>query len=648
MADANQTNLPKGSKEIGESGTRIINGFITGEEYNADLRGRRMYEIYEEMRRGNATVKATLSAVKLPIASATWSVQPASDDATDLEAAALVEANLMEVLNFQSILSEALTHLDFGFAVFEKCWGVQEIDGKWRVVLNKLAFRKQTTLYKWETEDGKPGITQMNVAGKTFGIPASKLLVITNAQEGENYEGVSILRPAYQSWYIINQLYKIDAIGHERQALGVVDVQYPKGASEKDIRKVERLARNVRANEEAYISHPEGWNIGFMDMKAHTLKDIGPSVSHHNRQITLSAMAQWLMIGAENGSGTRSAGEDQSSMFELANQAVAENIAADFNAQVIKQIVDLNFNVKAYPKIVVSRVGRENLKEMADTFKTLVDAGGINPYEQDEEHLRKLMHLPLPKEIDGDNSTTNLSTGEKKPTHTEIEDVEKPGDKGGKVDASVSARDFPGLHEDLGVDPKNLGCIMVDAEPLAILDHVEDGAADLVTATDRHDHQMGAVAEVEPHVTLLFGLLENGNVWKEQVDTVLDGWKMDSIEIEEVDYFDTPDSYAVIAHVKKTPELIDGHERLTLLPHVATFSEYRPHLTLAYVDKSADVDKWVSALGKAYNGKKLKTKGINYGDLPEDRATKASALHAQAKRLSEQLTQELYGSRRAA
>lgn len=418
MADATPTRVPKGSKEIGESGTRIINGFITGEEYNQDLRGRRMYEIYEEMRRGNATIKAMLSSVKLPIASATWSVQPASDDPTDVEAAALVEANLTEVLNFQSVLNEALTHLDFGFAVFEKCWGVEQIDGKWRVVLSKLAFRKQTTVYKWETEDGKPGITQMNAMGKTFSIPASKLLVITNAQEGENYEGVSILRPAYQSWYIINQLYKIDAIGHERQALGVVDVQYPKGASDKDIRKVERLARNVRANEEAYISHPEGWSVGFMDMKAHTLKDIGPSVSHHNRQITLSAMAQWLMIGAENGSGTRSAGEDQSSMFELANQAVANNIASDFNSQVIKQLVDLNFNVSAYPRLVVSRVGRENLKELADTFKTLVDAGGITPYEQDEEFLRKLMHLPMPQEENEAKTTTNLSTGEKKPTQT--------------------------------------------------------------------------------------------------------------------------------------------------------------------------------------------------------------------------------------
>ncbi len=607
-----------------------------------------MYEIYEEMRRGNATVKATLSAMKLPILSATWGVKPASDDQTDIEAADLVEANLMEVLNFQSILNEALTHLDFGFAVFEKCWGVQEIDGKWRVVLNKLAFRKQTTVYKWETEDGKPGITQMSADGKTYSIPASKLLVTTNAQEGENYEGVSILRPAYQSWYIINQLYKIDAIGHERQALGVVDVQYPKGASEKDIQKVERLARNVRANEEAYISHPEGWSVGFMDMKAHTLKDIGPSVSHHNRQITLSAMAQWLMIGAENGSGTRSAGEDQSSMFELANQAIADNIAADFNAQVVKEIVDHNFNVTSYPQVVVSRVGRENTKELAETFKTLVDAGGINPYEQDEEHLRKLLHLPLPQDIDGDDSTTNLSTGKKKPTASEEEDVDDSVDGGGKVEASVSAREFPGLHEGLGIDTKKLGCIMLDTEKLEITKHIEGAEDDLVHSTDRHDHKMGAVAEEEPHVTLLFGLLENGNLWKKEVDTVLKGWKMDNIEIEEVDYFDTPDSYAVVAHVKKTPELIDGHERLTLLPHVATFSEYKPHLTLAYLEKSADVDRWVSQLGKVYNGKKIKATGINYGDLPDEGGTKASALHAQAKRLSDQLAEELYGSRRAA
>lgn len=188
----------------------------------------------------------------------------------------------------------------------------------------------------------------------------------------------------------------------------------------------------------------------------------------------------------------------------------------------------------------------------------------------------------------------------------------------------VSIHDFPGLLDDVDMVPEDPGCIMLDTETLDILKHVEDGEDDLVTSTDRHDHTMGAVAETEAHVTLLFGLLENGNVWKDKVDQVLDGWGVDSLTIDKVGVFDLADSFAVVAHIKTTPELIDGHERLTLLPHVQTYSEYHPHLTLAYVEHDQAVaDKWVKALNKQYKGTRVKTKGINYGDAPTSDAKKS-------------------------
>jgi HK97 family phage portal protein len=187
----------------------------------------------------------------------------------------------------------------------------------------------------------------------------------------------------------------------------------------------------------------------------------------------------------------------------------------------------------------------------------------------------------------------------------------------------VSANDFPGLYDDIDIDVDKLGCIMIDTETIKVTKFVEGGTADLVEAGVASDHVMGAVAEREAHVTLLFGLLENGNVWKDKVDTLLEGWSLDGVLIKDVTAFDLGDSYAIVGLIKKTPELTDGHERLTLLPHIQTFSEYKPHLTLAYVEHDAEVaDKWVEALRSEYKGTSLNTKGINYGDKP-DEATKA-------------------------
>lgn len=188
---------------------------------------------------------------------------------------------------------------------------------------------------------------------------------------------------------------------------------------------------------------------------------------------------------------------------------------------------------------------------------------------------------------------------------------------------SISVGEAPEILEGIDtVDVADLGCIMIDTETLSVLEHVENGEDDLVFETDARDHTMGAVAETEAHVTLLFGLLENGNLIKKNVDAALSGWNTPELKIAEVEAFETnPDHNVIVARIEKTPELVDGHERLLTLPNRQTFSEYKPHLTLAYIKKDADVQKWVKALGEVYNGKTIAATGINYGDAPEEDAT---------------------------
>lgn len=145
-------------------------------------------------------------------------------------------------------------------------------------------------------------------------------------------------------------------------------------------------------------------------------------------------------------------------------------------------------------------------------------------------------------------------------------------------------------------------------------------------------------------MTLLYGLLENGNIWKDKVDAVLADWKLDKVSIAEVGFFKAPDSYAVIAHVEPTDDLVDGHERLTLIPHIQTFSEYKPHITLAYVQKDSDGEPWVKALGAAYNGKTVQSVGINYGDEPEKSGdVKAARVLAAVRKNKAELDEMLYG-----
>lgn len=379
--------------ESGESGVQIFNGVITGEEYNYKLTGRSAIAIWDEMRRSDATVGSSLRAIKLPIKSAKWFITSASEDDLDIQIRDFVDWNMFTRLKWKTILGEILTHLEFGFSVHEMVFGVEEVDGLLRVVLTKIGFRKQTTITSWEAGKGIPGVTQSLGDGTTRLIPLNKLIVFTNEQEGDNYEGRSILRAAYKHWYYKDKLYQIDAVGAERQALGVVEIIYPKGANDKAKNDAKAVAMNLRANESAYVDHAEDWTMQFMDMKAGSLKDMEPSINHHDRQISKNVLAQFLEIGAQGSSGTRSTSEDHSKLFDQAGDSVAEYIA-NIMGYAIKTLVDLNFNVTDYPKMEVGKIGEENLKDLAETVSKFEASGLLTISDEDEAHVRNLISFP--------------------------------------------------------------------------------------------------------------------------------------------------------------------------------------------------------------------------------------------------------------
>lgn len=379
------------TKEIGNSGVSITSGIITGEEYNPKLTGKKAIEAYDQMRRSDATVNAALNAVKLPVLSADYDVDPASDDEADKEVADFVKDCLFHLVDWDQFLGEALTFLDFGHDVHEMVFEPREINGTLRIALVKLGYRKQTTIQKWETTEGKPGIQQQDNTGHTFSIPTEKLVRFTHKQEGDNYEGISLLRAAYKHWYIKDKLYRIDAVGHERHALGVIDVTIPTGAKEEDKKKMRTLVRNLRANEESYIEHPEGWIVAFLDMKANSLKDVEPSINHHDRQIMKNVLAQFLEIGASGASGTRSTSEDHSRLFELAVQSVARRIVQVLQNTVVRTLVDLNFTDREYPTLRVGNISDDNIPVMSEAIKKFVDAGVLHPRAIDENSTRKMI-----------------------------------------------------------------------------------------------------------------------------------------------------------------------------------------------------------------------------------------------------------------
>lgn len=106
-----------------------------------------------------------------------------------------------------------------------------------------------------------------------------------------------------------------------------------------------------------------------------------------------------------------------------------------------------------------------------------------------------------------------------------------------------------------------------------------------------------------PHLTLLYGL--KPEITKEQVQQVLTSFgKPINIEIEGIDLFENKDYDVVKFNVKKTPDLQKLHDMLKTLPNEESYPDYKPHITICYVNKGTGKN-YINPEGK-YNFNNLR------------------------------------------
>jgi len=388
--------------EIGASGTTNFQGVIDTDEYVSNLKGSTLYTTVDKMRWSDATVQAALLMCELPIRSAEWSIEPASEESQDIEIRDFIEDNLFNGLQlpWEETLRQILLMLPYGCMVFEVIYKIGE-DGKigWR----KWAPRLPKTIEKWNI--GNIGelesITQRAYKGENFQeieIPVEKLMVFTHRREGDNYLGTSILRQAYKHWFFRDKYYKIDAVAQERLGIGIPVITLPDGFSDDDYDDAEKMGKNLRGHERAFVLKKTGWNVEMMDMKNSGLRDPQTMLEHHTREILKSVLAQFADLGSSS-AGSYALSKEQTQFFLSALDAQAKSIEDDINKEIVK-LVDYNWTVDEYPKLTHADLGMKNVEELSTAIQTLTFSGALTPDDQLEEYLRKVLKLPEREEIE--------------------------------------------------------------------------------------------------------------------------------------------------------------------------------------------------------------------------------------------------------
>lgn len=386
--------------EWGAAGTPIFAGFLSElGEYNPQFQGGPFscFPLYEQMRRSDSTVAAMLMACKLPVICAEWMiVTPDLASPIEKEAAEFVKENLFAV-KFKKAIENAMLMLDFGCACHEDIW---EIDSN-RIRLKRMAPRLPLTFYRWITKPDTDELIALEQLGYRAGeytsatLPVGKMALFTFQQEGANFAGRALTRAMYQHWYTKQALYAIDAITCERNGMGVPVITLGPNAAKQDRLAAIQWVQQLIAHEKTGITIPPGWTFELKGVQG-MVKDCMPSIAHHNMQIALAVIGQFLLMGQEHGSGgNRSLGETMSDFFLMSLQSTADLVGDVFTKTTIKRMVDFNFpGVKLYPRLVPQQILAFKIDAIVDAVNKMGLSGMMTPDDETEAWLRKKLGAP--------------------------------------------------------------------------------------------------------------------------------------------------------------------------------------------------------------------------------------------------------------
>lgn len=421
--------LKEASPSLGEIGSTGMTSYgnIHREEYNAKLRGRTGRIQFNKMRRSDGQVQGVLRLLKTPILAARWYVTPGGPRKKDQQIADFVTQCLWKhpTSSFPQTLSEVLTLYDFGFSAFEKVWTFKTVQGKERVVLQKLSQRHALDIdeFLYDPKGGPAGLRMWDPNAQTgahVDIPIDKLLVFTYEKEGGDMEGVSVLRPAYKHWFYKENLYKVDAIQKERHGIGIPVIKLPPGFKDVDKDYAQQMGRNLRTNESAHIVIPPMWEVCMLKLEG-SMTDALKSIEHHDLQIARAVLGQFLNSDAS------SSVEMFMELFLKSTRFVADNIRDVINKHLIPELVDYNFTGNfEYPELRVRRLGDTvDWRTMSFALRNFAGAGMLIPDEMLEEWVRDEMDLPR-RDTATERKILNLDTPQGEELMLELEDEEDP------------------------------------------------------------------------------------------------------------------------------------------------------------------------------------------------------------------------------
>lgn len=403
-------------KQLGTTGLRRYGPYVY-EEFLPELRWPYAGKIYQEMADNDPVIGAILYLAEMLIRGTSWSVEPASTSAPDVEAAKFLKSCMDDMdMSWANTISEILSMLTYGFSFHEIVYkvrrGPNEASSKYkskytdgRIGWRRLPIRAQTSLHEWtfNKEGDVTAFVQMAEPDfKIVSIPMSKGLLFRTRISRDNPEGKSLLRNAYRPWFFKKHFEEIEGIGIERDLAGFPVLKAPQDLdlwNEDDERMValraraEELVASVRRDSEEGILLPYGWELNLLSSGSSRQINIGETIDRYDNRIAITMLSDIILIG-NNKAGSFALADTKQSMLAAALQAQLQNIADVFNNKAVPDLFNYNYfpDITNFPKIVPGQIQTPSLKELALVLRAM----GLNIAGDMElqNYLRHTLGMP--------------------------------------------------------------------------------------------------------------------------------------------------------------------------------------------------------------------------------------------------------------
>lgn len=399
---ASNTNIVAHNNALGASGTDVVGKIHNSDDHIDGLKGFQAAQFYDRMRRSDTQIKKVFAAINNPIRSAEWSIEAASDEPRDIEAAQLINQIFFKDINWPKFLNEALTAVPHGFSLFEVVhMNREDVEIGSYTGLAQLGFRKQSTITEW-CHNSKTGALE-SVKQEAFGdiavsadLLAKFLCIFYSEQEGDNigFPLCRVLFGPYKRKLIATEL---QYIGIERFAIPTPILKVPKNVVQSDAEYVAAVAvlQNFTSAEDSFITYPDGWDL-ILHNNVFDPEKLQKVIKAEDEAMSGAILATFLELGIGGNGGAFALGSDLSDFFLSGIEYYANIVRDTINQGLIPSFMQLNFGEEniGMPKLAYSGVSDKAGKELMEIVTGYVQGGVITKDEPLEDHVRKVHKLP--------------------------------------------------------------------------------------------------------------------------------------------------------------------------------------------------------------------------------------------------------------